>query len=130
MAGMSAFTRATFAFIVALQVLFVLVFVTDAVSTGIAGERERKTLDALLSTRLSSAEVVVGITAAGLGRFLSALAAFLPVMVLFVAFGGVDPRLVLLTYAGIASTTLAVAGISVACSPREFRPTRSTSCES
>ena len=90
--------------------------VVGQVAPAIASERDRKSLDALLTTQLSSAKIVVGTMAAGLLRAANGLAAALPLVVLMVFLGGVDPGLVLLSGAGLASTALAAAAISVVAS--------------
>ncbi len=90
--------------------------VVGQVAPAIASERDRKSLDALLATQLSSAEIVVGTMAAGLLRAANGLAAAVPLVVLIVFLGGVDPGLVLLSGAGLASTALAAAAISVVAS--------------
>src|SRR6516225_8182410 len=90
--------------------------VVGSVAPAIASERDRKSLDALLATQLSSAEIVVGTMAAGLLRAANGLATALPVVVLMVFLGGVDPWLVLLSGAALAPTALAVAAISVVAS--------------
>ena len=76
--------------------------VVGQVAPAIASERDRKSLDALLTTQLSGAEIVVGTMAAGLLRAANGLAAALPLVVLMVFLGGVDPGLVLLSGAGLA----------------------------
>src|SRR5262249_45453799 len=91
-------------------------FVVGQVAPAIASERDRKSLDSLLTTRFSSAEIVLGTMAAGLLRAPDGLAATLPVVGLMVFLGGVDPGLVLLCGAGLAPTALAVAAISVVAS--------------
>jgi ABC-type Na+ efflux pump permease subunit len=93
-----------------------ILLVIASVAPAIASERDRKSLDALLTTRLSGAMIVVGTMAAGLLRAANGLAATLPLVVLMVFLGGVDPRLVLLWGAGLASTALAVAAIAVVAS--------------
>jgi ABC-type transport system involved in multi-copper enzyme maturation permease subunit len=104
--GLSAFTQAGIA----------IGLVLGQVAPAIASERDRKSLDALLTTRLSSAEIVLGTMAAGLLRAANGLVATLPLVVLLVFLGGVDPGLVLLSGAGLASTALAVAAIAVVAS--------------
>jgi hypothetical protein len=104
--GLSAFTQAGIA----------IGLVLGQVAPSIASERDRKSLDSLLTTRLSSAEIVLGTMAAGLLRAANGLPATLPVVVLLVYLGGVDPGLVLLSGAGLASTALAVAAIAVVAS--------------
>jgi hypothetical protein len=90
--------------------------VVGQVAPAIASERDRKSLDSLLATQLSGAEIVVGTMAAGLLRAANGLAVTLPPVVLMVFLGGVDPGLVLLSGAGLASTALAAAAISVVAS--------------
>src|SRR6516164_7706267 len=90
--------------------------VVGSVAPAIASERDRKSLDALLATQLSSAEIVVGTMAAGLLRAANGLATALPLVVLMVFLGGAQPGLVLLSGAGLASTALAAAAISVVAS--------------
>src|SRR6516165_3225924 len=101
--------------------------VVGQVAPAIASERDRKSLDALLATQLSSAEIVVGTMAAGLLRAANGLAAALPLVVLMVYLGGVDPGLVLLSGLGLASTALAAAAISVVASVGARTPGRAVS---
>jgi ABC-type Na+ efflux pump permease subunit len=114
--GASRFAMATFGLIVAVQAVLTMVLVPGEVAPVIASERDRKSLDALLATRLSSAEIVLGTMAAGLVRYASGLAALLPVAVAMVFLGGVDVKLVLLAAAGLASTAVALAALSAAAS--------------
>jgi ABC-type Na+ efflux pump permease subunit len=79
----------------------------------IAGEMDRKTLGFLLATRLGNAEIVLGKLAACLAGFFTSLAAGLPVMILLNVLGGVNPSLIVLTYAGIISTAFLVLAISI-----------------
>jgi hypothetical protein len=104
--GLNAFTQAGIA----------IGLVVGSVAPAIASERDRKSLDSLLTTRFSSAEIVVGTMVAGLLRAANGLAPTLPVVVLMVFLGGVDPGLVLLSGAGLATTALAVAASAVVAS--------------
>jgi ABC-type Na+ efflux pump permease subunit len=115
-AGAAAFARATFGLIVAAQAVLTMGLVPGEVAPRIASERDRKSLDALLATPLSGAAIVLGTTAAGLVKYATGLAALLPIVVVMVFLGGVDPRLVLLAGAGLASTALALAAMSAAVS--------------
>jgi ABC-type Na+ efflux pump permease subunit len=114
LAGMADFTRTTFGFLVAFQVAQTLAPLGTA--RRLAEERERRTLDAVLTTRLSDAQVVLGVIAASLVKPLTGLAAAFPIMALMALLGGIDPRLVLLAYAGLASLTFALAGVAVVAS--------------
>ena len=72
----------------------------------IAKERDSRTLDFVLVTRLTSAEIVLGKLASCLASSLMVMAAGLPVMLLLHVLGGIDLRFILLAYAGFASGTL------------------------
>jgi ABC-type Na+ efflux pump permease subunit len=85
---------------------FALVFATFAAraAPSIAGEKDRRTLDFLLATRLSNAEIVLGKLAACLLSLTVEFALGLPIMLVLHAVGGIDLRLILLGYAGLATT--------------------------
>ena len=114
--GVSRFALALFVLTVAVFGWLTSGLVIVQISRAIASERDRKTLDALLATRLSSAGIVLGTLAAGMVRWANGLATVVPVVVMLVLFGGVDPRLILLAGAGLASTAFALAAISVVAS--------------
>ncbi|GAC1448972.1 MAG: hypothetical protein NVSMB9_32640 [Isosphaeraceae bacterium] len=115
-AGASSFAHSTFAWVVAAQAVLAMGFVPALVAPGIASERDGKSLDSLLATRLSALEIVLGTIGAGLLRYVNGLAALAPIVTLMVFLGGIEPRLVLLAVAGIASTALALASLSAAIS--------------
>ncbi len=114
--GMASFAWTTFGLLVATQAVLVLGLVSTLVAPAIAMERDRKSLDALLATEFSSADIVVGKMMAGLLRSANSLVVVVPFLVLMTFLGGVDPRLVFLAVAGLASTALAVAALAVAVS--------------
>ena len=78
----------------------------------IAGEKDRRTLDFLMTTRMSSAEIVLEKLAANLVLFGTTIAAGLPVMLLLHLLGGVNLRLILLAYSGIATTAFFLASLA------------------
>ena len=73
--------------------------VATAAALSIAGEKDRRTLDFLLATRLSNAEIVLGKLDVFPDLFLSTVVAGLPVMLLLNTLGSIDLGLILLTYA-------------------------------
>ena len=98
------------------QVVLVILLAPSIAAGAIAEERGRKTLHYLLSSRLTSPEIVGGKVAS---RFVMAtipIALSLPVVVLVGAFGGVDWRDVLRIYLGTLGTALALVAISVLAS--------------
>ncbi|OJW16748.1 MAG: hypothetical protein BGO49_15905 [Planctomycetales bacterium 71-10] len=113
--GSARFARAAFGVLVAVQGFLAAGF-TLPTARAIASERDGKTLDSLLATRLSSAEIILGVMAASLFRFANAALATVPVMVLLVYLGGADPWLPWLACIGLATTAVEVAALSVAAS--------------
>jgi ABC-type transport system involved in multi-copper enzyme maturation permease subunit len=91
----------------------VLMTVMGQTARCIAFEKDRRTLDFLLATRLSSAEIILGKLAAHLLVFLVTLAAGLPIMLLLNRLGDVDGWLIVTAYAGIISTGLFLAAFSI-----------------
>jgi ABC-type transport system involved in multi-copper enzyme maturation permease subunit len=104
--------RQSFGFLAASHVVMGIA-VASLASLSIAGEKDRRTLDFLLATRLTNAEMVLGKLAAVIMVALSTIAAGLPVLVLVALLGGIDLGLILLTYAGTATTTFFVACLSI-----------------
>ena len=79
----------------------------------IALEKDRRTLDFLLATRLSNAEIVLGKLAACVGFFVADLAVGLPFMLLLNPLGAIDLKLMLLAYAGLITTGFFVSALSI-----------------
>jgi ABC-type Na+ efflux pump permease subunit len=114
--GLSGVAWMSFISLASLHFIFSFGFVPMAAASKIAGERERDTLSSLLTTRLTSAEIIGSKLASSLVTFGAVMAACLPLMVLMVQFGGIDSRLVLLTYAGTASTAFFLMGLGLVVS--------------
>jgi ABC-type transport system involved in multi-copper enzyme maturation permease subunit len=111
-AGTAWFGLSTYGLVVGIQTLLAMAFA----GASIARERDRKSLDSLLATRLTSAEIVLGLMVTGLVRSANCVMAALPVVVLVAIVGGVPPLLVLLTAAGLGSSVFAAAALAVAVS--------------
>jgi hypothetical protein len=107
---------AAFGWVIAVLTMLGLGVVIGEVSPGVALERDKKTIDALLSSRLSSGAIVLGSLGAGLVKSLMSLSAVLPLCALFVFLGGIDPRLALLAGAGLATTLLFLGTIAIVAS--------------
>jgi ABC-type transport system involved in multi-copper enzyme maturation permease subunit len=92
----------------------VMVLLTPAYTAGaIAEEKERKTLEFLLATDLSSREIVLGKLTARLLNLGLLLLAGLPVLSFLQFLGGVDVGIMLAATAATALTVFSVAGLSV-----------------
>jgi ABC-type transport system involved in multi-copper enzyme maturation permease subunit len=79
----------------------------------IAGEKDRRTLDFLLATRLGNAEIVLGKLVSSLTLFISTLAAGLPIMLLLNTLGSIDLELILLTYASLTCMAFFLTSLSI-----------------
>jgi ABC-type transport system involved in multi-copper enzyme maturation permease subunit len=92
----------------------VVVLLTPAVTGGaIAEEKDRKTLDYLLTTDLNSREIVLGKLASRLAYLVLLVLTGLPVLCLLTFLGGVDPNLMLAGFLATAVTLLSLAGLSL-----------------
>jgi ABC-type transport system involved in multi-copper enzyme maturation permease subunit len=79
----------------------------------IAIEHERRTLDFLLSTRLSNAEIVLGKLAHSLVELAGGFAVGLPFVLLAHSLGGIDPWVILLAYAGLGTTAFFMCALAL-----------------
>jgi ABC-type Na+ efflux pump permease subunit len=79
----------------------------------IAEEKERRTLDFLLTTRLGNAEIILGKLAARMVVFVSTATAGLPVVLLLNRLGGVDGWLIVIGYICIASMGFFFSALSI-----------------
>jgi ABC-type transport system involved in multi-copper enzyme maturation permease subunit len=114
--GAHRFGLAVFGMMVFGMIILAFGVVVQQVAGAIASERDRKSLDALLASRFSSFEIVLGAVATGLFRYANVLAASVPVVVLMVYLGGVAPIWAVLAVVGLASTACLLAGFSVVAS--------------
>jgi ABC-type Na+ efflux pump permease subunit len=111
-AVMRRVAQQSFLWIVAVHASLIVV-VGTAGAIAIAGEKERRTLDFLLGTRLSNAEIILGKVAACLAALFMILAAGFPVMLLLHVLGAIDLGLIGLAYAALASTAFLVLAVSI-----------------
>lgn len=122
--GQAEFTLRAFGALAGMLLWLSLTISPTEVAPGIATERNKKSLDALLTTRLTGTEVVAGKLAAGLINHAAGLLAGVPLVALLTFAWGIDPRLVLLTYAGIAATSFAAGSMAVWASAHSRNPLR------
>jgi ABC-type transport system involved in multi-copper enzyme maturation permease subunit len=100
-----------------------ILFLTPALVSGvIADERQRKTLQYLLASCLTSGEIVVGKLAARLLFTAAFLTVGLPVFVMLSFLGGVDPYFVLIFFASSASLMFFLGTMSILISTHAKRP--------
>jgi ABC-type transport system involved in multi-copper enzyme maturation permease subunit len=95
------------------QFALTLVLTPAYVAPAIAEEKERKTLEFLLTTDLYSREIVLGKLLARLGQVALLLLAGLPVLGAVQFLGGVEPELVFAGFAATALTAQSLAGVAM-----------------
>jgi len=83
------------------------------VSSVVAEEKDRRSIDFLLMTDLRSREVILGKSASRLTYLGTYVLAGLPVLALLPLFGGVDFRLVAMAYLATFVMVLGIAGVSI-----------------
>ena len=98
--------------VVAHAVVIIGVFSARA-APSIALENDRRTLDFLLATRLSNAEIVLGKLAACMTVLLAGFAVGLPFMIMLHPLGAVDLRLIVLAYAGLVTTAFFMIALAI-----------------
>ena len=109
---MGTVARQAFMWIVSFHAISIF-GVGSAAALSIAGEKDRRTLDFLLATRLGNAEIVLAKLVSSLTLFLSTVAAGLPVMLVLNTLGSIDLRLILLTYACLVCLAFFLASLSI-----------------
>jgi ABC-type transport system involved in multi-copper enzyme maturation permease subunit len=119
---MAATGQSIFGTLTVFQGVAVLVITPALVAGVVADEKQRKTLQYLLVSRLTSTEIILGKLFARLLHVGIFLAIGLPVTSLISLFGGVEPLMVLLSYALTLSTASFLAALAVLVSTLARRP--------
>ncbi len=125
--GIATYTLSMFGILLGFLFMATIGVVPSEVGAIIARERERKTLDNLLATRLSDAQLVLGALGAGLIRYLTGFAVWFSVVVWMVPLWGLDPRLLVLGSLGMLTTALFIAVLSIIASIHGRDARRATS---
>ena len=123
---MAATGQSIFSALIVFQGVAVLVLTPALVAGAIADEKRRKTLQYLMVSRLSSAEVILGKLFARLLHVGVFLAIGLPVMSLISLFGGVEPAMVLVAYVVTLSMAVFLAALAILVSTFARRPRDAT----
>jgi ABC-type transport system involved in multi-copper enzyme maturation permease subunit len=103
--SLAAFGSSMFSFFFGMQYLAVFLLTPIYTAGAITEEKERRTLDLLLTTQLTNREIVVGLLASRLATLGLIFLTTLPILSLLEFLGGVDPKFVL---AGFLMTSVAM----------------------
>lgn len=119
---MAGFANAFFAAFVAVQFAAVILFTPALAANAIAEERSRNTLMFLFTTHLSNREIIAGKLFTRLMQIGFLVLTGLPVLALMQFFGGIDPNLVLASFAAVMLTGLSLGCLGLVCGMRVKKP--------
>jgi len=108
---LARFGHVLFLSLAALQMAVLLFFAALSTASAVALEKDRRTLELLLMTRLSNTELVLGKLLAGMLNVLVVLAAAVPFFLLTTLFGGVSYGQVLRVFAVTVISVLAAGSL-------------------
>jgi ABC-type transport system involved in multi-copper enzyme maturation permease subunit len=98
---------------VVIQFVMIALLTPAYVAGSIAEEKDRKTLEFLLATDLNNHEIVLSKLGSRLANMVLFLLTGLPILGLLQFLGGVDPDLVVVTFAATGVTMLSVASVGI-----------------
>lgn len=110
---MAAMAETFFTTFIVTQFAIVTLLVPAMAGGAIAEEKERKTLEFLLATDLRNREIVLSKLAARVGNVVMLVLAGLPILALIQFFGGIDPDLLLTSFAGLGVTILSLTSLAI-----------------
>lgn len=113
-------------FVASVEFVLLLLFIPAVTAGSISGERERQTLDLMLTTHLTGADIVFGKLASSLSTIFLLIVSSFPILALVFIYGGVtaaDVAALLLCY---VTTALLVGSIGVFCSAAARRSVMAT----
>ncbi len=104
-----------------------LVFIMPAITAGsISGERERQTLDLMLSTKMAPIQIILGKLAASLSTMVLLIISSFPILALVFVYGGVTIKDIVMLLACYGAAALFVGSLGVCCSALFRKSTLST----
>jgi ABC-type transport system involved in multi-copper enzyme maturation permease subunit len=99
-----------------MQLVTVFVLTPAYTAGAVAEEKERGTLEGMLITDLGSREIVLGMLVSRLGILLLIVLGGLPILAALQFLGGIDPNIILATFAATGLSLVGLAGVSMLCS--------------
>jgi ABC-type transport system involved in multi-copper enzyme maturation permease subunit len=102
---------------VAVLEFIMVIFIMPALTAGsISGEKERRTLEVMMTTKLTPAQIVFGKLQAALSTMLLLVVSSLPILSLVFVYGGVTVRDLLLLFISYMSAAFFAGGLGICCS--------------
>jgi ABC-type transport system involved in multi-copper enzyme maturation permease subunit len=119
---MAGFAEGFFYMFMAVQFAAVVILTPGYTAGAIAEEKDRKTLEFILTTDLGNREVVLGKVLARLANLTLVLLTGLPILAAMQFLGGVDPNLVLAGFAVTLATMVSLAAVGTLNSVYSRKP--------
>lgn len=112
---------------VAVLEFVMLIFITPAITAGsISGERERQTLELMMTTQMTPSEIVFGKLAASLSTVLLMIVSSFPIVAMVFVYGGVTVRDIGILLVCYVVASLFVGSMGLCCSALFRKSTLST----
>ena len=121
-----AIGQAIFAAVLLLMTLQVVFLAPSSTAGAISLEREKQTLELLVTTPISSFAIVIGKLLSALVYVFLLIAASIPLMAVVFVFGGVGPEDIVRGYIVLVVTALGLGSFGILCSSLVKRTTAST----
>ncbi|WP_432664853.1 ABC transporter permease [Wukongibacter baidiensis] len=118
--------KTLYAVITIFQLILIAFIIPATTSSGICGEKERRTFDLLLCTRLSSFSIVSGKLLSSLSLMILLLVVSVPIFSIFFLFGVITPSSIMLLFGYYLVTALLFGSIGIFSSAFFRRTTSST----
>lgn len=116
------FAESFFLTFMGVQYGLVLLLTPGSTATAVAEEKERRTLEFLLTSELTDREIIAGKLAARVANLVLFVMTGLPILGVLPFLGGVDPKLVLLGYAATLLTLCSLGSLGILNSVLLSRP--------
>ncbi|MDD3252977.1 MAG: ABC transporter permease [Lachnospiraceae bacterium] len=113
-------------FVAALEFVMLIFFMPAITAGSISGERERQTLDLMLTTKMKPAEIVLGKMAASLSTMALMIISSFPIIAMVFVYGGVTLRDIALMLLCYMAAALFAGSIGICCSAFFGKTTMST----
>lgn len=105
-----------------IEFVMILLIVPALTAGSISGERERQTLNLLLTTRMTPMDIVIGKLMTGLSTMILLIVSSFPILALVFIYGGVTVKDIVLLLLSFISTAVLSGSIGICCSSM-FRKT-------
>ena len=99
-----------------IEFVMILLIVPALTSGSISGERERQTLNLLLTTRMTPADIVIGKLMAGMSTMILLIVSSFPVLALVFIYGGVVVKDIMLLMISFLSAAVLSGSVGICCS--------------